>query len=199
MLLLAHTGITLGTAILLQNALRLPSPATVREQVSLRRVGDYPADCATSVARGFSLPIDYRLILLGSMLPDLIDKSVGLLFSSSGRMLCHTLLFSLVITAAAVYLYRSHGKPWLLFLAFGTLMHLILDWMWLTPQVLLYPLYGWAFPVSTSHWLQRLLYALFTYPSVYIPEIIGAAILIAFGVTLIYRKKVYAFVTKGDW
>jgi hypothetical protein len=42
-----------------------------------------------------------------------------------------------------------------------------------------------------------MLYALMTNPGVYIPEITGATVLIIFMIWLVYRRKVYAFVTKG--
>jgi hypothetical protein len=71
--------------------------------------------------------------------------------------------------------------------------------MWLAPRTLLWPVYGWAFErVDLSHWPQDMLYALMTNPGVYIPEITGAIILIVFMIWLVYRRKVYAFVTKGE-
>jgi hypothetical membrane protein len=147
--------------------------------------------------------IDYRLVLVGSLLPDIIDKPVGGLlfrgFFSNTRIFSHTLLFLAILTVAAVYLYRKKGQTWLVALSFGTFLHLILDGMWREPRTLLWPLYGWAFErVDLSHWLQDMLYVLMTNPGVNIPEIIGAIILIIFMIWLVYKRKVYAFVTKGE-
>ena len=49
----------------------------------------------------FSESIDYRLVLLGSMLPDIIDKPLGgFIFKDalgSGRIYAHTLIFLLLL------------------------------------------------------------------------------------------------------
>jgi hypothetical membrane protein len=142
-------------------------------------------------------------VLVGSLLPDIIDKPVGMLlfrnFFSNGRIFSHTLLFLAILTVAAVYLYRKKGQTWLVALSFGTFIHLILDGMWLAPRTLLWPVYGWAFErIDLSHWPQDWLYDLMTNPGVYIPEITGATVLIIFMIWLVYRRKVYAFVTKGE-
>ena len=50
---------------------------------------------------------DMAFLALGSMLPDIIDKPLGLLAfgtPAAGRTICHTLLFLLVLGALAVYL-----------------------------------------------------------------------------------------------
>jgi len=140
---------------------------------------------------------------VGAILPDIIDKPLGMFlfpgFFSSGRIFCHTLLFLVILSSVAVYLFKRRGQTWLIALAFGTFMHLILDGMWFTPRTLLWPAYGWAFErTDLSNWLQNVLYALRTNPGVYIPEITGAIILIIFMIWLVYRRKVYAFVTKGQ-
>jgi inner membrane protein len=187
MLVLAHTGITLGAGLLADGARGM----TRRQGGSLSRHHEH---------RKKAIPIDYRLILIGALLPDLIDKPLGLLGFGGGRALAHTLVFTLFIAFAGLYLYWRQGKPWLLFLAFGSLVHLILDQMWLTPRVLFYPLYGWAFPVTDfSHWFEDMLHELLTDPTVYIPEIIGATILIAFAVAVIRRRTIKVFLRGEDF
>jgi len=70
--------------------------------------------------------------------------------------------------------------------------------MWLTPQTLLWPLYGFAFEkIALTHWLQGIFHALLTDPTVYIPEIAGAAILIHFAWVVVSNGKVRAFCRKG--
>src|SRR2546430_17132957 len=46
-----------------------------------------------------SVRIDYRLILVGSILPDLIDKPLAFLLSLEGRLWAHTFLFLFAILA----------------------------------------------------------------------------------------------------
>ena len=199
MLILGHTGITLGAAILLNGALsKMPLPKKYSLSASPKSPTDSRASCP-ELSSGY---IDIRALLVGSLLPDIIDKPVGqFLFRntfSSGRIFCHSLLFLLVITSAGRYLYKRNKKTWLFAFSFGTFMHLILDQMWLTPQTLLWPLYGSAFPkADMSHWLENIFIALRTVPSVYIPEIIGALVLGIFLRQLMRLRAWNNFIIKG--
>ncbi len=146
--------------------------------------------------------IDIRLLLMGSLLPDIVDKPVGQFFFretfGSGRIFCHTLLFLAVITVGGLYLYWSRNRTWLLVLSFGTLTHLIFDQMWLLPRTLLWPLYGFTFVrYDLSNWIQDIFYALLAYPIVSISELVGAAIVIWFVWLLVQRGRLYAFLRNG--
>jgi len=189
MLIFGHAGITLGAAVFLNGALT--------KSYSLCAGG------RASWLAALGNRIDIRLLLLGSLLPDIIDKPIGQFFFrdtfSSGRIFCHTLLFLLLITFAGLYLYRSYGKTWSLVLCFGTFTHLIFDQMWLKPRTLLWPLYGFAFEkIDLPYSTQNIPYALYTDPSVYVPEIVGVAILIWFVVRQVRRSKVYSFIRNGQ-
>lgn len=195
MLLLAHTGITLGAALLLKSGL-------TRERVLSATSRDYATEVSPRVPRRSGVNMDYRLVMVGAMLPDLFDKPIGVfLFRdafSTGRIFCHTLLFLIVISLAGLYLYKSRGKLWLLILSFGTFIHLILDQMWLSPGTLLWPIYGFTFPRDDlSHWTLNMWHALQTNPGVYVPEILGAIILVGFVALLAHRKKVHTFIRYG--
>ncbi|WP_292466014.1 metal-dependent hydrolase [Methanolobus sp.] len=93
--------------------------------------------------------INYWYVAVGSMLPDLIDKPVGiLLFAdifSSGRIFAHSLLFVGVLGVAGYYLYTRKKDARVLMLAGGSLIHQLLDGMWNTPVTFLWPLLGWEF------------------------------------------------------
>lgn len=210
MLILGHAGITLGAAALLNMAFSRSDPH-VAKQYDIEDPTDNSVAVHTrslvflsKASRLVSLAkqIDVRLLLFGSLLPDIVDKPVGLyLFRdtfSSGRIFCHTLLFLLLITIAGVYLYRRHAKVWLLVLTFGTLTHLVMDQMWLVPRTLLCPVYGFRFPPEDiSEWGGNMLHALLTYPGIYVPELIGAVILAWFIWMLVRDGKVYAFLRNG--
>lgn len=136
--------------------------------------------------------VDYRYVLAGSMLPDIIDKPVGhILFPEifhNGRIFCHTLLFIVVLIILAVYMERHYKYTGVSFLGLGAMMHLIEDQMWFAPQTLFWPLFGLEFPQFeygsiVGYWLNGLL----TEPQAYIPEIIGITILAAF----IYHYRIY--------
>ena len=209
MLLFGHTGITLGAATLLAGTLtdrRLAKIAkseaaesSSQEAITGKTAASHKASWFTSLGRY----IDIRLLLVGSLLPDAIDKPVGQYFFretlSNGRIYCHTLLFLLLIAVSGWYLYQRRRKIWLLILSFGTFTHLILDRMWENPRTLLWPLYGFFFQkVELAGWLLNRIRALFTDPEVYVPELVGAAVIAWFIWTLLRRRKVYAFLRYGQ-
>src|SRR2546427_13262639 len=57
-----------------------------------------------------SVRIDYRLVLLGSILPDLIDKPRAFLLSLEGRLWAHTFLFLFAILALS-FVPSWRGRP----------------------------------------------------------------------------------------
>lgn len=81
----------------------------------------------------------------GAVLPDLIDKPLGhILWHSTvddGRLLFHGLFVLMLLTAAAVLLWRK-GYPQAAFLAAGVATHQIADAMWTTPVVWFFPFLG---------------------------------------------------------
>ncbi len=209
MLVFGHPGLTLGAAVLLSGVLG-------RSNTRPGESNDYlePDSTAVPVRKRFSSGaatwlnslarrIDIRLLLLGSLLPDIIDKPIGRFFFrdtiSSGRIFSHTLLFAILISLVGLYIYRSRGKLWLLVLSFGTFTHLIFDQMWYAPQILFWPLYGFAFEkADLTGWIPRLLNGLLTNPRVYVPELAGLAILIWFIWLVVRRGKLRAFLRKGE-
>lgn len=202
MLLFAHTGITLGVTRLSCKAIARARFNTAKRKPSIPA---NPTDCFAenpSRSGSFATWIDYRLILLGSMLPDIIDKPLGTWFLrdilSNGRVFSHTLLFAVLLAAAGMYLYVSRRRAGLLCLSFGSIAHLYLDKMWLNPRTIFWPLYGWSFgKTDISHWLQKVLTSLGNDPGVYIPETIGALLLGVFLLSLIRQGKLYSFVRTG--
>jgi len=195
MLVLGHAGITLGAAAILSGAL---GSSRSSQAVPPGNSTSRKASWFTSLGRR----IDIRLLLVGALLPDIIDKPVGQFFFretlNNGRIFCHTLLFLIIITLAGLYLYRWRSRTWLLVLSFGTFMHLILDEMWRSPPTLLWPVLGLAFErADLTNWMHDMLHALLTSPQVYVPELVGAAIVIWFAVELVLKRKVFAFIKYG--
>ena len=94
---------------------------------------------------------DTRLIpacAFGSILPDLIDKPVGLLLLADtigyGRIYCHTLLFTGLVLFIGILVYTRYPRIGILFLALtaGVLSHQVLDAMWLEPNNWYWPALG---------------------------------------------------------
>ncbi len=187
MLLFGHAGITLGAA------------ALVAYEVNKRKVEQAEK---TSWFAPLSRHVDIRLLIIGSLLPDIIDKPLGQYFFketfSNGRIFAHTLLFLVLITAAGYYLYRRKKQRWMLTLAAGVFMHLALDEMWQVPGTVFWPFLGLNFTkYKLTGWVAHLLDALLSSPYIYISEAIGLAIFIWFGVWIISQKQVGAFIRHG--
>ncbi len=187
MLLLGHVGITLGAIGLLAGAIE-----RITNNITADKEGHSPssanAEAAPERAAGnrgswYASLADNKSLILGSLLPDVIDKPVGLVICknrfSNGRIFSHTLLFPTVLAALGSLLYRRYGKTCGISLSLGAFAHLILDKMWREPATLFWPLFGRRFKrVDTSNWMLNILRGLFTDPAVYKPEIIGGMMIL---------------------
>ena len=144
--------------------------------------------------------IDYRLVLIGSLLPDILDKPSWLItfgdISPSGRAYGHTCLLNMVLFACGLMLIR-YKKSWLLIISLSSIIHLILDRMWTNPVVLWWPLLGPIQRADATDWMSDIIGALFSNPGVYISEIIGLIIILLMGYRLIVRKRGLNFIRTG--
>ena len=208
MLLFGHVGITLASVAIgfgLIGKLRHGITEDSVEDISLTSdssPSNTEPGSKKSFFRSLANHVDIRFLFVGSMLPDIIDKPVGIyLFRetfSSGRIFSHTLLF-LVLLAVVGLLIRSYsGKTWGLALSIGTLFHLVLDQMWRTPKTLFWPIFGIAFErVETTYWLGNILQALLSEPEVYAPEIIGLIAFVWFTWELLRHRAIIKFLKQG--
>jgi len=138
--------------------------------------------------------VDYRLVLLGAILPDLIDKPLGIALGLETRIWAHTFLFLFTVLALSLVPAARNAR----FVGFGVATHLLLDEMWTQSETFLYPAYFWIFPpapFSAGFWFDTLLRD----PFVQAGEIIGATILVAFALTHRIRswKALREFVRHG--
>ena len=94
--------------------------------------------------------IDYRWILLGAVLPDVVDATlVGLAgLGAAGRGPAHSLLAPSLIAAAVVVALRGPRRQAVFGLAVGWLAHLVADGMWQAPKTFLWPAFGGAFSTA---------------------------------------------------
>jgi inner membrane protein len=187
MLLFAHTGLTLGAAVIVAGSAKNYRLKSGNRGSWLTALSGY---------------LDIRLLLIGSLLPDIIDKPLGLFFLrdslGNGRIYTHTLLFFVLITAAGMLLYKLRHTTWMLVLSAGTLTHLLMDQMWLTPKTFFWPFLGLEFDrIEVTHWISNIFEGLRTYPQIYIPELIGFVVIIWFGFVLVFRKQMLDFIRHG--
>lgn len=139
-----------------------------------------------SPKNNFSAAVPY--ILVGSLLPDIIDKPLGrIIFAEtigSGRIFAHTLLFATLLGLAGFYLYRQ-GHSNLLIVAAASFCHLLEDNMWDSPEVLFWPFLGWGFPrdIISGSFLEYLILIFnrsytVAFTDVFISEMVGLLIII---------------------
>jgi membrane-bound metal-dependent hydrolase YbcI (DUF457 family) len=86
------------------------------------------------------------LVLFGSVLPDLIDKPLGMVILSDsigyGRIFTHTLLAAIILSAVGFAVWQWKRSPVVLGVAVGVFAHQVLDLMWRRPDAWLFPLFG---------------------------------------------------------
>jgi membrane-bound metal-dependent hydrolase YbcI (DUF457 family) len=203
MFLFAHIGITVGAATLIAGAVdsvqltQLQQPDLFRSPLK-QTPQDKVADSMGLTA--LSRFLDIRILMIGALFPDIIDKPLEFVGFGNGRSITHTLLVTVIVVLASLWLYFKSKKTWLMAIAFGMCTHLVLDQMWLTPHVLLWPSQGWAFPHFADRigLLQFRLWwsALTSNRTVITTECIGASIL---GLTAlaIGQKKIQRFILLG--
>jgi len=206
MLLFGHIGITAGVVKACDTLVSMSRPDNSYEPGSSSRFGivirkqRLRLHHLLSGIKGRIGSIDYRIVLLGSLLPDIIDKPLWLLavgyIAPSGRGYAHTLLFNLALFICGLILVR-YRKSWLLIISLCSFMHLIFDQIWNSPVVLLWPLLGPIPEKETVGWLFNIIQGLFSYPSVYIPEIIGLVIVLLFAYRLMIRRSFISFIRGG--
>jgi len=177
MLLLGHVGITFGVAVAAEALSPRPHSLVPGRQLAMVRTRLHAA--IVSLANR----VDLRILLAASLLPDIIDKPVGLLFFpemfGTGRLFAHSLVFPVILALSGAWLYRTRSNMVLLTLAYGSAMHLLLDSMWRAPGILFWPFAG---PIprgeEAEDWFSHLLTTLLTNPAAYLPEIVGAILLV---------------------
>lgn len=123
--------------------------------------------------------VDLRFLALGAILPDLIDKPLGTIlfpsvFGGNGRIIGHTLIFSLVLMSIVLLATRRGRvrRRWMA-LAVGALIHLLLDGMWTEQQTFLWPAFGWEFPLGVPEYWAGFFDRLFSNPWRIVHELVG--------------------------
>ena len=95
--------------------------------------------------------IDYRLVMAGALLPDVVDVMFG------GPRLLHTLAFSVGLLVVVMLATRGHRRlrRRLLALPIGTFCHLVLDATWTRTATFWWPFFGTDFEGSGLPSLDR--------------------------------------------
>ena len=94
--------------------------------------------------------IDYRMILIGAVLPDLVDPLVGAFFfeGPATRWVAHSMLAAIAVTVAIILAFKGDRRRSLFGIGVGWLLHLVADGMWQAPETFLWPAFGRSFSTS---------------------------------------------------
>lgn len=220
MIFFGHIGLTLAAARVFEKS--VPAKPAIGKAFSgyTSTTGYHSATVVSPLEKLQGRSLDYRIILIGSILPDLFDKSVIYFLAGesfrSGRALAHTLVFSLVLICLGLLLHIGYKEGRMLQLGLTGVFHLAMDQMWKYPDVLFWPveksrilpqkaaevwteIYTHVLENSSSEITLSSFNRLFRDPFVYLPEIIGFGILVVFIWSLVRRKKLSAFLRMGKW
>ena len=146
--------------------------------------------------------VDYRLVIVASLLPDLVDKPLSHLLVGSytyeSRAFGHSLAFLGCFCLIMLIHYLWTRKSTLFPVCLGILLHDVFDEMWLQPGVLYWPLYGWTFPRSAENVWQSMIqiwdyriHALDLYDN------LGVLILLWFFMRLALNGRLTGFIKQG--
>lgn len=101
--------------------------------------------------------VDVRFLLLGAILPDLIDLPIGTVLLadrySTGELWFHSLLLpTIYMIVVLAVTRRGRRRRALMALGIGWLFHILLDGMWLDQDVFLWPFFGDIPPGAAPFW-----------------------------------------------
>jgi len=141
--------------------------------------------------------IDFRIIAVFAILPDILDKTLGyLIFPDqlhSGRLFSHTLVF--LIFFMIVY-FLIIGSQWWVY-SFPIITHQLFDQPWLDPGTWLWPAFGWGFKYSDISPWESWFSALTSNPFIITTELLGIIALITVFVGFkLYTKKRFVNIVK---
>ena len=147
---------------------------------------------SSDAARRIVDRIDYRLVLLGGLLPDLIDKPLAWFvlhdyLDGNGHVYGHTLLAALVVFLPGLVLVVWRSDPRVLAMGVAMLSHLAVDPTNHSPENLLWPLLGTDFPQVTLLGTKMTI----------LTESISALMLLAAGRYLYRANKLERFIRTG--
>ena len=147
---------------------------------------------SSEAARQVVNSIDHRLVLLGGLLPDLIDKPLGWFllrdhFDGNGHLYGHTLLAVLAVALPGVLLAVRYSDPRVLAMGVAMLSHLAVDPTNHSPDNLLWPILGTDFPQVT----------LLGTKMTVLTESISALMLLAAAYYLYHTDKLARFIRTG--
>ena len=128
--------------------------------------------------------MDLRWVLVGSLLPDVIDKPIGSIFFhdtfGTHRVFAHALVFPVVLLALVMAVTRrgTARRRGAIAVVIGCFVHLLLDGVWISPEAFLWPFFGLDFPRVAGSDFATLVGDMIRSPFMWAGEAAGLAYLI---------------------
>ncbi len=128
--------------------------------------------------------LDYRLLAVCAMGPDLIDKPLAIFVlpqAQTSQLVAHSLLFNVTALVFALLLWRQ-AVPYTV----AFLFHIVADRMWNHTESFWWPLFGWQTfwqykPMNTAEsMISVYLDIIYSYPQVWVIELAALFFLIGF-------------------
>lgn len=96
--------------------------------------------------------VDYRYVLLGAVLPDVVDGLVNVVWmhEPAGRSLAHSIVAVLVVTIVVLVSFEGERRLSVFGIGVGWLLHLVGDGMWQAPRTFLWPAFGSDFALRPA-------------------------------------------------
>lgn len=95
--------------------------------------------------------IDFRFILAGAILPDVVDGFLllfGVFDSPAGRGPAHSLIAVIAEAVLIILIFKGERRLAVFGIAVGWLTHLVADGMWEAPKTFLWPAFGGEFATT---------------------------------------------------
>lgn len=127
--------------------------------------------------------VDVRFLIAGSLLPDVIDMTLGTVILAerfhSGELYAHTLLGPTVATTVILLATRRgrRRRAWMA-LAVGWFFHLLLDGMWASADLFFWPFFGSTFPSGPDPYWSGLVARAFSDPWRWLRGVVGLGYLV---------------------
>jgi hypothetical protein len=127
--------------------------------------------------------VDIRYLVLGALLPDLIDLPIGTVVLAdryaTGELWFHSLLAP-TLYMSIVLLATSRGRARRAWMALGVgwLLHLLLDGVWVDREVFGWPFFGFEIPVGESQYWEHAWERAFSDPWRWVKEALGMGYLV---------------------
>lgn len=160
--------------------------------------------------------IDYRIVVLGSILPDIIDKPlVQIIYglrNHDGHLIAHSFIFSALLIALGIIIFFTKKNKNVLLLGICSLIHQLFDKAISMPNIFLLPnvnssnfillkrlefVHNITLPIYTRFPYLRDTMTYFEKPYVFISEVIGFIIIVYFIWKLLKSKKCMEFLKHG--